>query len=480
MKKRGFIYNTFFNMFYKVINLLFPLVTLIFVSRILHAEGIGKVSSAQNIVSYFTLIAGLGIPNYGIREIAKNQKNKNTVFWELFIINACSTSACIISYYIWIHKCGKFNSEIILYDIVGLSILFNYINVDWFYYGCEKYDYIAIRSLITKILSFMGLFFVVREEDDYYKYALILCLATGANYICNIINLHNEKLRLTHNERYNFRRHIKSILILLSTTISIELYTLLDTTMLTFWTNDTCVGLYSNAGKLVKTVIILLVSVSGALLPRLTTLYEKNKYSECETLINLVFGILFVFAVPCGIGIYVIAPIIVPLMFGKSFIGAITTVRILSFLTVCLTFSNLFGTQVLLSTGNEKKLLLVTVLGAITNILLNILLVPIYAQNGAAFASVVSEGIVTLLSFFLAKKIFEIKLDNRTIWSTVISSGIMLISILVIGLFVKHTILKLVLQIIFGILIYYESNCLLKNPIFVQVLDYKKYITGSR
>ena len=98
MEKKSLINNAIFNMIYKLLNVLFPLISSAYISRIILADGIGKVSYAQNIVSYFTMVAALGIPSYGIREIAKSRNNHNELnktFTELFCINFISTFLCV-------------------------------------------------------------------------------------------------------------------------------------------------------------------------------------------------------------------------------------------------------------------------------------------------------------------------------------------------------------------------------------------------
>ena len=117
MMQKSLAQNALFNMLYKALTVIFPLVTVSYVSHILGASGIGQVSSAQNFVTYFTMVASLGIPTYGVRAIAKkrihnNKKLTDEVFSELFIINACATTISLISYIIiaafWIN-CTELN-----------------------------------------------------------------------------------------------------------------------------------------------------------------------------------------------------------------------------------------------------------------------------------------------------------------------------------------------------------------------------------
>ena len=166
--------NSTFNAFYTIMNLLFPLITSVYVARVLLPEGIGKVAYAQSIVSYFVIIASLGLPNYGLREIARvrdklNEKNK--LFTELLIVNAISTSIALVSYIVLILLIPSLNSQFNLFVACGLLIFLNYFNIDWFYQGEEEYVFIVCRSMIIKILSILAIFLFVRKQSDYVIYA---------------------------------------------------------------------------------------------------------------------------------------------------------------------------------------------------------------------------------------------------------------------------------------------------------------------
>ena len=151
--------NAVFNMVYKALSVIFPLVIVSYASRKLGANGIGEVSSAQNIVTYFTMFAALGIPSYGVRAIAQSRKDKekcNKTFTELFIVNLCSTCVCTLLYFILL-KIISIQTGILNY-IFAILIVFNIFNVEWVYEGFEKYQYIAIRSFVVKGISMLLLF----------------------------------------------------------------------------------------------------------------------------------------------------------------------------------------------------------------------------------------------------------------------------------------------------------------------------------
>ena len=147
--------NSLFNAVYQVLNIIFPLISSIYVARVLMPEGVGRVAYAQNIAAYFVTAAALGIPTVGLREIsnARDDKQKlNKIFSELSIINACSTLLALAIYVALIFCNQAFRLDYKLYLATGLVVLFNIINIDWLYQGHEEYVYMVIRSIAVKAL----------------------------------------------------------------------------------------------------------------------------------------------------------------------------------------------------------------------------------------------------------------------------------------------------------------------------------------
>lgn len=474
-KEQSLVKNSVYNVAYKLLNVFFPLISSVYISHILLAEGVGRVSYAQNIVTYFTTLAALGLPNYGVREIAKvhlDFSKTQKIFSELFIINAISTLICGGIYYLLIFFVPRFNNDLALYFVMGLPIIFNFINVDWFFQGEEEYGYITFRSFVIKLISLIALFMFVSDKNDVVIYALILSLATCGNYIFNIIRLRKYKIKLQI-KNIDIIQHIKPVIIMLGTILAIELYTLLDTTMIGIFCSDIYVGYYTNTMKLVKVIITVITAIGSTLLPRLSYYHMIGKNLECEKIVNYVFAIMLFLFIPCQIGLIICSEAIVPILFGSSFLPAVKTLKIASFLICTLGFSNLFGTQILLTFGEEKKLFLCTILGAITNIILNSFLIPMYQQNGAAFASVISEMIVTIATYVLAKRYIKIRLSKKFIYSICCSAIVMIFALLAIKFLLQGMMyIYILVSIILGCIIYFGCNCILKNEILENMIDF--------
>lgn len=140
-----------------------------------------------------------------------------------------------------------FHGEWALYGACGLSIVFNYLNIDWMYMGVEEYGYITGRSLLIKTVSLVTLFLSVKTKHDYLLYAFISSLATGGNYVFNVI--HARKFVKIDFSGIQIRRHLKPVLLIACIIFLSSIYNKIDITMLNMMATDESVGFYTYAQK---------------------------------------------------------------------------------------------------------------------------------------------------------------------------------------------------------------------------------------
>lgn len=476
---RSIVQNSLFNVAYKLLNVLFPLITTTYVARVLLAEGVGKVAYAQNIVAYFIFLATLGIPNYGVREIAKvrdNLEQTEKVFSELIALNFISSFFFSLAYVGMIVFFPFFRDNIYLHFAVGGALVFKFIDIDWFYQGREEFAFITIRSFFVKLLCLAWIFIFVKNINDIVPYALASVFGVGANNIFNVLHLKSCNIKFSIKD-LNLKKHLKPIFILFASVIAIELYTMVDTTMLGVICGDIAVGLYTNAIKIVRILIIVVSGVSGVLLPRLSFLYAKNDLRKCSQLVSKALMVMIFLYIPCQIGLLMEGDIIMPFLFGESFSNGGITLQIASLLICALGFSNLFGTQILLTFGQEKKLLVCTIIAAIINLSLNFIFIPKFEQNGAAVASVISELVVTIMTCIFCKKYITFSVGGKFVFVSAMSTILLIGTLYSIKYFVSGYFPILFCSAILGSLLYMACNVLMKNPImeiFYSQLKKKK------
>ena len=194
MKNKSLTKNAILNGIRNGLNLLFPLITFPYVSRVLQVEKLGEYNFANSVISYFVLLAGLGISSYAVREGAKLREDKdkfNFFTSSVFTINVLSTVISYICLFgcLWILESLHKYSMLIL--VFSIQIIFITIGVEWVYSIYEEYLYITLRGILFKILSIIFLFIFVKTEEDVIAYAGITVFASVGSNLLNFINLKN-------------------------------------------------------------------------------------------------------------------------------------------------------------------------------------------------------------------------------------------------------------------------------------------------
>ena len=229
-------FNFLMNFILTASSFVFPLITFPYVSRVLMPEGIGKVTFATSVISYFTMVAMLGVPTYGIRACAQVRDDKeklSKVVQELMIINLVLTLICYVCLGISICTIDRFREDSDIIWISSLGILLNAVGVNWFYSAIEEYSYITFRSLIFKVLSVFLMFFCIKDQDDYPMYAVMTLVASSGSYVLNFIRL-RKYIFFKRYPHYDFMPHIKAAMVFFAMTVATTVYTNLDTVMLGF------------------------------------------------------------------------------------------------------------------------------------------------------------------------------------------------------------------------------------------------------
>ena len=456
MSKKSIVRNSIYYLIYNVCNLFFPLISGVYVARKLSPESIGQVSYAQNIVQYFVIFALLGIPTYGIREISnarKNQLELNRVYSELFIINLLSTILFFLLYLILIFYFKSDSKTLILYFIVSIFLLANIFDINWLFEGLEEFKFISLRNVAFKVISFFLLVIFVRKPDDYLKFALINTLGTVGNYFINI--LYAKKYVALTLKDLNFKRHIKSILYLVSVNLAIEIYTLVDVSMLGFFCVKEVVAYYVYGSRIYKILLQIINSFTMVIVPRISLLYAENRKEEFNVLLSQTFKIIILCAVPMIIGIQFTAKELIVLLYGESYIHSVKIIQLMSILLVLTPVGYLLGSRVLLISKHENKMVIAVVLGAVSNTLGNYFLIQKYAQLGAAISTTVSEILVMLVYVFLGRKYFKLIIEKNEYLKIVVSNMVMLLVLIIISnLKVKGNII-LILEISLAPIVYF-------------------------
>lgn len=450
---------------------LFPFIITTYSSHVILSEGVGKVTLVHNITSYFISLAALGIPNYGTKKIGSIQHDKaerNKVFTELFIINTTSTLICIVLFFAMIFIFPYFRGNT-LYFVFSSLLLLNFANVDWLYEGMEEYKFIAIRSIVVRLLCLIALPIFVRKESDILPYAVILCAATVGNYILNLINL--PRFVSFTNKGINITRHLKYIFMLLASVIATEIYTMLDSTMVGTICSEQALGYYANASKTARMAYIFVTAACAVFLPRLSLYWKEKRNEDFSSLVTKGMKYVLVIAIPIFAGIEILADRLIPVLFGEDFNPSITTLRILAILVIVFSVAYIGGHIVLIASNNEKFTMIAAFIGAGTNFVMNLILINTVGYNGAAIASVIAEILVTVFLLYSARHIVKYSFNVRFFVTTVLSCIIMSFLVIVLKKVITHKLISIIVCGTVGAGVYFGFQLLFKNDIVIMIKD---------
>lgn len=415
--KRNYIYNLLLN----ITSVITPLITAPYVSRVLEPDGVGLFNFANTYAGYFALVAMLGIPTYGVREVSKARDDNNTLtklVSELMSIAAVTTIGFSIIYFITIVLVGQLTENYLIFLLAGFVIYLAPFKINWYYQGLEDFAFITKVSLVVRTLSVISLFLFVRSKNDLIIYVILSVLGGVMADVWNFIKMWKSGIRLKLTLK-GLKTHINPLLVLFASSVAISIYTVLDTLMLGFITNYEEVGYYTNAMHMSRVILTAVTSLSIVAVPRVSY-YVKNKdYDNINILMNKSFSVVSFLAFPVAIGMACIAPTFVPLFFGVKFMGSIIPLMILSMLIISIGLNNLTGVQVLIGMGYDKLFLYSVLVGTISNFILNCLLIPFLGAQGASIASITAETIILIVTSFFVYKHTPIRINK---WRDIIKS----------------------------------------------------------
>ncbi|GHV75438.1 flippase [Spirochaetia bacterium] len=463
--------NALFNILRNVMMLLFPLITFPYASRILSPDGIGKVNFANSIVNYFSLIAGLGIANYGVREGAKLQKNKerlSKLAKELLIISIYSSAVSYLIFFIIFFSVPKLYDYHSLLLISSSVIFFKIIGFDWFFGAIEEYQYIAIRSIVVQFISLFLLFLFVKSRDDYLQYAAFGIFASVGSNIYNFIHIH-KFINLRIKVKLELKKHLLPVFILFFYVFISNIYKIFGTTILGFITNDNEVGFYSAASKINTIVLAVIVAAIGVLMPRLSFHVNNNEHTIFNDLVNKALVIVLCIAVPSSFGLFFLSKPIILVFSGIEYTNAIPAMQFMTPTTFLLSITTLIGAQMFIPLNKEKLTIIALSIGAFFNFVLNMILIPLYGATGAAITTLCTELLVAAILICMARKIIIWKSFCKNIIQYLLASAIMSLVIVLVMTLTGKTILQLLISIFLGMIVYFSFLLIIKNETIILI-----------
>lgn len=465
-KKDPLKLNIIYSTVYQVLVLIIPLITAPYVSRVLGATNLGIYSYTQAFANYFVLFAMLGVANYGNRSIAQvrdDSKLLSRTFWEIYSFQIFVTIIISIIYLIYCFVAVSQNR--IIYLLQFLYVVSAGFDINWFFFGIEKFKLTVTRNIIIKIINAVLIFALVKERSDLSIYTLIMSLGTLVSVVI-LIPFLMRYVSFEKIEVKNVLKHIKPNLILFIPVIAISLYNIMDKLMLGYLSTADEVAFYSNAEKIAQLPNSIIMAVGNVLMPRMSNLIATGEKEKSSKLFDKSMTFMIVSSVLLAFGMASVSKVFAPWFYGEEF--ARCGVFIL-WLCPTIVFKSIAGSvrmQLIIPMERDKVYILSVSVGAAVNLLANYFFIPLYQGLGAVLGTVLAEAAVCLIQIKMTTDLVKYgKYIKYTVVSCIFGS-IMYVILQIIT--IKSALLNILVSMMVGALIY----SVLSGVYFIKIEGY--------
>jgi O-antigen/teichoic acid export membrane protein len=445
-------------------------------------DKIGRVEYVNSIVSYFVLFSLLGLPAYGLREIARCRNNvieRSRVVFELSIIPLILVCVNYIIYFFLINHIESFKKEHLLYLVFSPNIFFSAFNFEWFYQGMEDQRYITFRYLIIKIIQIGLIFFLVRTESDYIKYALILF---GLNSLASIFNIaHLRKfIVLVPRASINIKRHIRFIFVLASASLVTTVSSQFDVTMLGSLSGSIYVGYYVTGIKPIRLFLLLFMGIFSVIIPRIEYYKRNENIDKYKKLVNNANSGIMILLIPVSMGIFRFSEDIILFLAGDQFQESVLLLKVSGCFLLIDVISFILVSFFMFPNRSENEYAICIIAAALANIGLNVILIPFFAHIGAIIATIISNAMGLAMQLFFSRKYFKPSLlFNKETLKYFVSGMIMLFILFLIPFNFNIHLLNMIAGLCAGVVIYAVLLVALRSSFFFAALCKIKNIISS-
>ncbi|HHW58018.1 MAG TPA: flippase [Clostridia bacterium] len=417
-EKRRLLENFMSLSILQVANYILPLITLPYLVRVLGPDKFGLISFAQAFIGYFSILTNYGFNLSATREISINRENQEKVseiFSAVITIQLLLTILSFIIMTLIMFSSTKFSKDWLLYFYTFGMVVGQVLFPVWFFQGMERMKYITFLNITAKLIFTVAIFIFIHKSSSYIYVPLINSLGyLIAGVISLWIIFKDFGVKFTLPSFENIKYHLKEGWHIFISTVAISLYTISNTFILGLFTNSTIVGYYSAAEKIIRAVQGLLGPVSQTIYPYVSRLVNQSKETAI-VFIKKTIILIGSFTFILSLVIFVFANLIVKILLGNQYIESVVILRIMSFLPFIIALSNIFGIQTMLTFGYKKAFSRILILASVMNVILSIILIPMYQANGTAFSVLISEIFVTVTMFIYLQKKGILVLEGKNV-----------------------------------------------------------------
>jgi len=390
------------------LNFLLPLVTLPYLLLVLGPSKYGLVSFAQAFIQYFIIFTDYGFNLVATRDIsiAREDKHKlSAIFSNVMVVRILLLLFSFIVLVLVTLFVPKFTHDSMIYFMTFGMVIGNVLLPTWFFQGIEQMKVISILNIIAKAVFTLGIFIFVKEDSQFLYVPIFNSLGYISIGLIGIyLVIFHYKIRFVRPTLQDIVQQLKEGWHIFASTILTSVYTTSNVFVLGFFANNTIVGYYSSADKVIRAILSVITPIVQTLYPYLSRALQESK-EKTIALLNKIFILITVCMSILSLFVGLFAKPLVDIALGPEYEPIIPLLKILSVLPLILGWANVFATLTMINFDYKKQLSRIYLSASILSIILMALLIPTFKEYGTAWNAVITEAFATLLmAIFLWKK----------------------------------------------------------------------------
>ncbi|WEV70709.1 flippase [Lactobacillus sp. ESL0785] len=458
--------NYLYNVAYQIFIVLVPLITTPYIAQVVGPKGVGINSFTTATMQYFILLGSIGINLYAERQIAfvrDNNKLVTQTFYEILFLKIITSVLSFLLFLIFLSCVQQYH---IYYWAQSFSLIASALDISWLFMGVENFSVTVIRNFIIKILTVISIFVFVKSPADLVYYILISSVSLLIGNLTMFPSLKKYVGRPDF-KSLAILRHLKPALVLFIPQVASQIYWVLNKTMLGSLKSVQAAGYFDQSDKIVKMLLGIVTATGTVMLPHVANAFANKNYHKTKEYLYKSFSFVSVISVPMTFGLLIIAHKLIPLFLTAQFSDVIPIMMVESFVILPIAWSNVLGNQYLLPTNQNKNYTVSVILGAIVNVLCNIVLIISNGAVGAALATVISETAITGYQLWVIRRQVSFRELFYEFDKYLLAGLIMYLCVLGLDRVVATSWSMLIVEVIVGLVVYLTVLFVLKASILV-------------
>lgn len=451
--------------------IILPIITAPYVARVLGPDQSGIYDYTNSIQTYFAMFAALGTASYGAREIARVRDDaalRSKLFWEIELMTVMTSAVCIIVWFIFIAFTPQYK---VIYLVLTMGLFSTMFDISWFFAGMEQFKYTVTKNAACKLIGVVLMFLFVKKQEDLLLYIIIITASTMIGNLSMWLYVPRFTQKVDF-KTLKFGRHFRETLIYFIPSIATSVYTVLDRTLIGVITKNKAEnGFYHYTMQIVNMMKALTFSSLNMVLgSRIAYLFAEEKYDEIKVRIRDSINYILFMGIGICFGLSGVAKRFVPVFLGPGYDRVIIMLMLMSPIVVIIGVSNCLGSQYYTPSGNRKLSAKFIIIGALVNLVLNLILIPRYWGYGAIAASLIAEMVITVLYLKFCKGYLTVDTIVRE-GSRKLAAGIAMFAVIrIIDRFIASDIIALLIEVAVGFSVYCIMIVLLRDTFITEIV----------